>query len=212
MGCSPGDTECSDDEKPAHKVTISKGFWLGQTPVTVAAYKRFVGETSGKMPPGPILNKGWKNEQMPIVNMTWGEAQAYCAWAGGRLPTEAEWEYAARAGSAEARYGAVDEIGWYDGNSGGRAHEVGQKLPNGFGLYDMLGNVWEWVNDWYDARYYENSPSTDPPGPSKGKARVLRGGSWGGIARYLRAACRGSVGPDIRDVFIGFRCVREVVP
>ena len=212
MGCSPGDMECNDDEEPPHPVTISKGFWLGQTPVTVAAYKRFASDTSGKMPPAPDFNTGWNNGQMPIVNVTWDEAQAYCAWAGGRLPTEAEWEYAARAGSTEARYGAVDEIGWHEGNSGGRAHEVGQKRPNGFGLYDMLGNVWEWVNDWYDARYYERSPSEDPPGPSKKKERVLRGGGWYFNPRILRAAYRIRAQPGIMPDVIGFRCAREVVP
>ena len=210
MGCSPGDNECYDDEKPAHQVTISKGFWLGQTPVTVEAYKRFVGETSGKMPRAPSFNQGWKNGQMPIVNVTWDEAQAYCAWTGGRLPTEAEWEYAVRAGSAEARYGPVNEIGWYDVNSGGRTHEVGQKRANGFGLYDMLGNVWEWVNDWYDARYYENSPSADPPGPSEG--RVVRGGAWVVDPWLLRTAVRCRYAPVDWGAVIGFRCARVVVP
>jgi formylglycine-generating enzyme required for sulfatase activity len=213
MGCSPGDTECDDDEKPRHEVTISKGFWLGQTPVTVVAYERFVSETSGKkMPPAPSFNEGWKNEQMPIVIVTWDEVQDYCAWAGGRLPTEAEWEYAARAGSAEARYGPVDEIGWYEGNSGWGAREVGQKRANGFGLYDMLGNVFEWVNDWYDAKYYERSPSVDPTGPPIEEMRVLRGGSWYYGPRYLRAAGRGGYQPGFRSDNFGFRCVREVVP
>ncbi len=124
---------------------------------------------------------------MPIVDVTWDDAQAYCSWAGGRLPTEAEWEYAARAGSTAARYGDLDEIAWYADNSGRQRldsdriwkedqanyakrlnengngmHEVGQKRANGFGLYDMLGNVWEWVNDWYDENYYKNSPSPRP--------------------------------------------------
>jgi formylglycine-generating enzyme required for sulfatase activity len=189
MGCSPGDDGCRDDEKPARHVIITKGFWLGQTEVTVGAYKRFAEATGRQMPPEPVLeetplNPGWDNEAMPIVNMTWNDAQAYCVWAGGRLPTEAEWEYAARAQSTGVRCGPLSESAWYADNSGRqRLHsymiwkedpayyldrlcgngngmqEVGQKRANGFGLYDMLGNVWEWVNDWYDEKYYQNSPS-----------------------------------------------------
>jgi formylglycine-generating enzyme required for sulfatase activity len=121
---------------------------MGQTPVTVGAYKRFAAATGGQMPPAPGFNAGWASDNMPMVNITWNDGEAYCRWSGGRLPTEAEWEYAARGGSTEARYGDLGQIAWYSENSGGRTHEVAQKQANRFGLYDMLGNVWEWVNDW----------------------------------------------------------------
>jgi formylglycine-generating enzyme required for sulfatase activity len=240
MGCSPGDSERFPDEKPAHQVTITKGFWLGQTKVTVGAYKRFAGVTGRQMPPEPdlfgrSLNPGWGNEAMPVVEVTWDDAQAYCGWAGGRLPTEAEWEYAARGGSTAARYGDLDGIAWYADNSGRQRldsyrifkedlanylkrlgengngmHEVGQKRVNGFGLYDMLGNVWEWVNDWYDEKYYQGSPSQDPAGPTGGTLRVLRGGSWDGFPRLVRVSNRLRSYPGFRGDAVGFRCGGEV--
>ena len=240
MGCSPGDTEYDADEKPAHRVTISKGFWIGQTPVTVGAYKRFVAATGRQMPLEPVpvgrpLNPAWGDGAMPIVDVTWDDAQAYCGWAGGRLPTEAEWEYAARGGSTEARYGNLDEIAWYDQNSGNQRldsatilkegpayyaqrlnengnglHEVGLKRANGFGLYDMLGNVEEWVNDWYDANYYRTSPSQDPQGPASGSYRVLRGGSWYHDSRGIRVSGRYDDRLTLGGTSGGFRCAREV--
>jgi formylglycine-generating enzyme required for sulfatase activity len=215
MGCSPGDRECNDDEKPTHQVTITKGFWLGQTEVTVGAYKRFVGAMGWQMPPEPYssvrpLNPGWGDEAMPIVDVTWDDAQAYCRWAGGRLLTEAEWEYAAHGGSTEARYGPIDEVAWYASNSGQKTHEVGQKRANGFGLYDILGNVWEWVNDWWNQSYYQNSPSQDPTGPVNGELRVLRGGSWMGVPRFVRVSLRFRVYPAFESSNVGFRCGGEV--
>ena len=241
MGCSPGDSECSDIEKPSHRVTLSKGFWLGQTEVTVGAYKRFARETGRAMPEEPErgnnpLNPSWGNERMPVVNVSWDDAVAYCRWAGGRLPTEAEWEYAARAGSTEARYGAIDDVAWSADNSGrsridsariwsesqqkywelikanwNTMHEVGQKRRNAWSLYDMLGNVWEWVNDWYDENYYQNSPSQDPSGASSGKHRTVRGGSWMS-PQITCLSLRASDPQDNRYEGLGLRCVREVAP
>ena len=210
MGCSPGDNECSSEEKPSHQVTISKGFWLCRTPVTAGAYKRLSAATGRQMPGAPNFNNGWMNENMPIVSVSWDDAQAYCGWIGGRLPTEAEWEYAARGGNTEARYGNLDDIAWYRDNSRFQAHDVAQKRPNGFGLYDMLGNVWQWVNDWYDQNFYQVSSSQDPQGPASGQLRVLRGGSWINIPRYLRVSFRYWDNPGLRINYVGFRCAGEV--
>ena len=239
MGCSPGENDCYDDEKPSHQVRISNGFWMGQTPVTVGAYKRFGREAGKPMPAeadilGRPLNAAWSNDAMPVVNVTWDDAQAYCEWAGGRLPTEAEWEYAARGGMTDARYGPVEEIAWCVSNSGLESlddtrlfdddyanyqqrlrdngngmHEVGLKRPNGFGLFDTLGNVCEWVNDWYDDKYYQNSPNTDPPGPSSGRWRVLRGGCWCDYAWFARVSSRKAAHPTSRFNNFGFRCYKK---
>lgn len=206
MGCSPGDHECAPDEQPIHQVTITRGFWLGQTDVTVGAYKRFAAATGRQMPPSPAFDNGWVSETMPIVEVTWDDAKAYCEWMGGRLPAEAEWEYAARAGSTEIQYGAIDEVAWYVDNSAGRTRDVAQKRPNGFGLYDMLGNVWEWVNDWYDESYYQKSPSHDPFGPSSGENRVVRGGAWNLNPSGVRVSVRLHYGPGYGFNDLGFRC------
>ena len=212
MGCSPGDAECGDVEKPAHQVTITKGFWMGQTEVTVAAYRRFAGSTGAQMPPAPNFNEGWSNQDMPIVNVSWNAATAFCGWAGGRLPTEAEWEYAARAGSMGERYGPLDEVAWYWNNGGGKTHEVALKRPNAWNLYDTLGNVWEWVNDWFDPNYYQHSPSQDPPGPASGESRILRGGSLVVDPGDVRVSFRFKDYPGgMYDGVYGFRCGGEVL-
>jgi len=204
--------------------------------VTVDAYKRFAGATGRSMPPEPKifergLNPGWDNAAMPIVDVNWNDAQAYCGWAGGRLPTEAEWEFAARGGSTKARYGPLDEVAWYADNSGlqrldsvriyledaknylqrvgdngNSMHEVGLKRPNAFGLYDILGNVSEWVNDWYDPSYYRSSPSQDPQGPAGGLQRVLRGGSWVIFPAGIRASARSRHNPTVGVYTYGIRC------
>jgi formylglycine-generating enzyme required for sulfatase activity len=206
MGCSPGDDDCVNDERPLHQVTLTKGFWIGQTAATVAAYRRFAKSTGAHMPAAPDFNAAWKNPDMPIVNVSWDDATAYCGWAGARLPTEAEWEYAARAGSSKARYGALDEIAWDLNNSDKRTHEVGQKRANGFGLFDMLGNVWQWVNDWFEPNYYQNSPGQDPTGPASGHFRGLRGGSCFFAPKFIRASTRHKGPPSLSHTGIGFRC------
>jgi formylglycine-generating enzyme required for sulfatase activity len=204
MGCSPRDDQCSDHEKPSHTVRITRGFWLGQTPVTQAAYEKVMGEN-------PSYFKG---PQHPVETVRWDGARKYCEAVGGRLPTEAEWEYAARAGSAEPRYGVLDAIAWHTGNSGRGTRPVKQRQPNSWGLHDMLGNVWEWVGDWYGGNYYQTlpSPAVDPKGPSSGTYRVMRGGSWYYYPRNVRASERSWSMPGNRDYNIGFRCVREIIP
>ncbi len=209
MGCSPGDNDCADPEKPAHQVTLSKSMWIGQSEVPVGAYKRFVATGKRKMPPeSPKRYRDWKDDSLPMVDVTWDEAQDYCTWVGGRLPTEAEYEYVTRGGSAAARYGDLNDIAWNKTNSTNHTHSVAGKRPNGFGLFDTLGNVWEWVNDWYGQDYYQKSPSADPPGPASGQARVLRGGSWIDDPKLLRASDRYFYKPDARSDFFGFRCAR----
>ena len=135
MGCSPGDNNCRDNEKPTRQIEIPKGFWMGQTEVTQAAYQRVTGQNESE----------FRGEYLPVEQVTWDEARRYCQAVEMRLPTDAEWEYAARAGNPSAQYGPLNDIAWYAGNSDRKTHPVGQKQPNQFGLYDMLGNVREWV-------------------------------------------------------------------
>jgi formylglycine-generating enzyme required for sulfatase activity len=212
MGCSSSDIECTDQEKPAHPVTITRGFWLGQTPVTVGAYKRFSEATGRKstLPPAvPGINQ---DENYPVVNVTWQEATQYCTWSGCRLPTEAEWEYAARAGSIGERPGDLYQIAWFAGNSMGQPHPVATREPNPWGLFDMLGNEWEWCADWFAADWYQKREAKDPAGPPAGEYRALRGGAWDSAARNVRVSYRVRLQPTDRVRSMGFRCVRETVP
>jgi eukaryotic-like serine/threonine-protein kinase len=204
MGCSPGDDGCSENERPPHQVTITKGFWMGQTEVTVAAYRQYANAEVSGMP------QGQGGELHPVVNVSWNDAAAYCQWAGGRLPTEAEWEYAARGGGTEARYGDIDDVAWYMNDSDGRPHDVAQKVANGFGLYDMLGNVWEWVSDGYDEKFYRNIPAIDPQGPTSLLFRGIRGGSWLNPPVVVRVSDRSGKVPSYRGDSVGFRCISEV--
>lgn len=194
MGCSPDDSECTNNEEPAHAVTITMGFWIGQTPVTQAAYQRVVGANPS----------GFKGDQLPVESVSWYEARAYCEGVQMRLPSEAEYEYAARGGSSSAHFAALDRVAWYRANSGRTTHEVGQKQANGYRLYDMLGNVWEWAADWYGP--YDAGSVVDPKGPQTGQYRVLRGGSWGNVAFSVRVSNRLLIVPDYRGKGVGFRC------
>lgn len=204
MGCSPGDSDCHADERPAHRVRITRGFLMHRTEVTVAAYRKFASAAGRSMP-------DWNsNEAHPVVNVDWNDATAYCRADGGSLPSEAQWEYAARAGSTASRYGPLDDIAWHSGNSRS-THPVGSKSPNRFGLYDMIGNVWEWTSDWYGD--YAAGNAIDPKGPGSGGERVVRGGSWLSVgSTYSRASSRYGDQPAYRYINNGFRCVREGIP
>jgi formylglycine-generating enzyme required for sulfatase activity len=207
MGCSTGDPDCFPDEKPAHPVTLTAGFFLSRTEVTVRAYKRFA-----DIPDSAANGLNEDSGQMPAVDVTWAEAASYCKWAGGRLPTEAEWEYAARAGSSAPLPGDPDQTAWYEANSLGSSHPVGMKLANRFGLFDMSGNVWEWVNDWYAPAYDAQTAAIDPQGPPSGQMRVLRGGSWLNPRTLIRASDRARSDPEVRFNYFGFRCVWTPTP
>jgi len=204
MGSNNGDSE----EQPVHGVTLTKAFDLQTTEVTQGQWKAVMGDNPSHFT---------KGDDYPVEKVSWHDAQAFLKKLNTmdpgknyRLLTEAEWEYACRAGTTGERYGELDAIAWYDKNSGGRTHPVGQKQPNAWGLYDMLGNVWEWCADWYGENYYANSPSTDPRGPSSGSYRVLRGGSWYNSAFYTRSAyrCRNNPAYCYSDYY-GFRCARD---
>jgi len=226
MGCVPGDDECYSEEKPAHDVRLRHGFWMGRTEVPVQAYEQFTAATGGAMPeePGsgalPGYNDGWRKKSHPMVKITWDEAAAFCGWAGGRLPTEAEWEYAARGGVEGLKYPWGNDRTHDQANfwrTGGQDHwqhtaPAGSFPPNAFGLYDMAGNVYEWVADWFSEEYYGVSPEADPRGPSNGRLRVARGGAGFLNPAVLRISTRLRSAPDTRNVSVGLRCAADDLP
>jgi formylglycine-generating enzyme required for sulfatase activity len=216
MGAVRGDGSGFGDEQPRHAVTLSVGYWIGATEVTVAQYRRFAEATGSAMPAVP----NWADDAHPAVEVSWEQAVAYCRWAGGRLPSEAEWECAARGGVAGLKYPTGAVISHDDANfdgTGGRdqwvkSSPVGSFAPNGFGLVDVAGNASEWVADWYEERYYADSPAVDPPGPAEGKTRVVRGGNWASDPGRLRTSYRFSLDPGDAQVTLGFRCARDGPP
>ncbi len=222
MGASPGDTEAFDCESPTRQVTISRAFWLQAHEVTQGEYSALMGND-----PSHFTSCG---SDCPVEEVSWEDAVRYAnalsskegltpcydasgnfqglSCSGYRLPTEAEWEYAARAGTTGSQYGSLGMIAWTRDNSNYETHPVGQLGPNAWGLYDMLGNVWEWTHDWYGS--YSGGAERDPTGASSGSDRVNRGGSWNDEAGDARASNRLSFAPGLRLYYLGFRLARSV--
>ncbi len=211
MGSPSDENGRDEDEGPVHRVWVDS-IWIGKYEVTQSLWKEI-------MVNNPSYNKG---DNLPVENVSWNDVQEFIRKLNNktglkfRLPTEAEWEYAARGGNKSRGYkysgsNNIYEAGWYWNNSGRETHSVGLKNPNELGIYDMSGNVWEWCNDWYSRNYYSKSPYKNPNGPSSGSNRVPRGGSWSYSVGGLRCADRGFVNPSTRNSSLGFRLVLDLV-
>jgi formylglycine-generating enzyme required for sulfatase activity len=208
MGSPPGERGRYDEEGLQHQVQLTQGFWLFDTPCTQALWQAVMGTNPST----------FKDEQRPVESVSWDDCQQFLVTFNQQfpelslvLPTEAQWEYACRAGTQTARYEArLDAISWYSANSNNETHEVGQKRQNAWGLYDMLGNVYEWCQD--GQRDYKQGAVVDPVGPTgAGSLRVLRGGSWFNPTRVVRAAHRNWVHPGHSYGNLGFRCASSGV-
>ena len=204
---SPSSEEGRYPDETQHEVVLTRGFFLAETECTQGQWEKVMGGNPSH----------FKGSERPVERVSWGEAEEYCrkltakqraegiladGWEW-RLPTEAEWEYAARAGTTGARYGELEAAAWWSGNSGSETHPVSQKAANAWGLQDMMGNVWEWCADWSGEN--PTGRMTDPTGPSSGSLRVYRGGSWGNGARSARSAYRRRDDPGNRNYDLGFR-------
>jgi len=212
MGDTFGDGDAS--EKPVHEVCVDD-FYIGKYEVTQGQYQRIMGNN-----PAYFKECG---ANCPVEKVSWEDAQEFTRQINDksgrnfRLPYEVEWEYAARSGGRKEQFAGttdLDDLGgyaWFEDNSGKKTHPVGTRRPNGLGIYDMSGNVWEWCKDWYDGGYYAKSPQKNPRGPMSGSGRVLRGGSWFNSAGDARAAYRSRSEPGDRDLNYGFRLVLPAV-
>jgi formylglycine-generating enzyme required for sulfatase activity len=227
MGCtiSSSMTDCPNDETPNHWVTLTQPFFLGRYEVTQAQWTARMGNNPSNFTDASPQVPADQVPSRPVENMSWNAiVNDFQPGTGLRLPTEAEWEWACRAGTTQAYHGwaampqgftdvsFVGNIAWSNTNSNSQTHPVGQLQPNGFGLYDMSGNVWEWCADAYDGNYYNHSPSVDPPGGTSGflnNHRVVRGGSWYNVTGGARSSCRGSRAPEITGDDFGFRVARN---
>jgi formylglycine-generating enzyme required for sulfatase activity len=206
-----------NDARPVRRVRLA-AFWLARTETTREQYARFRAAT-GRAEPGHWRHELFARPGSPVIGVTWHDAQAFCAWAEARLPTEAEWEYAAR-GADGRRYPWGNEpptperaVFHRDIGFAGTSPVAG--APAGaspFGLLDMAGNAFEWCADWYSADYYARAPGENPPGPAEGRQRVIRGGAWISLPDACRAGARAQYPPDAASVLIGFRVARTRVP
>jgi len=215
MGSPPSEEGRYEWEDPVHEVRVPE-FYIGRYPVTNEEYGRFLKDNPSMELPKYWAERQFNQPRQPVVGVSWEDAQRYASWAGLRLASEAEWEYACRAGTRSRFYTGdrekdLDQAGWYEKNSGGRTHPVGEKKPNAWGLYDMHGNVWEWVeDDWHDT--YKKAPDdgsawADNP---RGSTRVIRGGSWNVDAHSCRLSTRDGDWPVLRSNRVGFRLSRSV--
>ena len=195
------------DEQPPHEIYVG-AFFMDVHEVTNGQYQAFL-STTGRRPPDfwfPDIDK----PDEPVVGVSWVDAAAYAAWAGKRLPTEAEWEYAARGGSVGTKFPWGNEPDSSFANTGSFGIAAVKSFkPNGYGLYDMIGNVWEWCSDWYDQAYYTVSPRDNPQGPPTGKNKVLRGWAWYCDDDQVKVTKRYSSNPTSTSYSYGFRCVRS---
>jgi len=206
-----------DDHSPAHTVFIDS-FYIDKYEVTNAQYLRYCEETGEKLPEFwgmDEFHSGPNFPNHPVMGVSWREAGKYAEWAGSRLPTEAEWEYAARGGLVGMKYPFGDEIDSTRANHTIKGATigtvpVGSYPPNEYGLHDMCGNVGEWVADYYDGRYYQTSPAASPPGPDEGKFRIIRGGGWHTGPYCCRTYFRNALPANWRDFNVGFRCARDL--
>ena len=206
MGATPEMENPYDDEKPTHQVTLTNDYYIGKYEVTQALWKAVMGNNPSK----------FKGDNLPVEQVSWNDCQEFISKLNRitgktfRLPTEAEWEYAARGGNKSRGYqysgsSNLSDVAWYYDNSESRTHAVGSKQSNELGIYDMTGNVWEWCHDWKG--YYSSSSQTNPTGAASGSHRVRRGGSWLYYARFCRSSYRGGSSPDCRDCDLGLRLV-----